>query len=428
MGTEDENLDQLRQWLAYGPKVPALAPGKEWHVFLSYRSVHRDWALHLNDALTQAGFKVFLDQFYLVAGASLATSLAQALSKSGSGVIVWSNESADSDWCQTEYQAMMTLKGKQGSTFRFVVIKTGAQDLPLFAQNALYEDFSQSPEGPHGAGLLRVMYGLVDKPLSDEAVRFAVRVDEQTKGELIKVRAAKVIGDATRLHALGMSRTLPWLASPMLACQAAEALIGLGERDKALEVLSAAEATFPKSIRPKQLKALALVRAGSWADAQSILAELYVAGHRDPETLGIFARTWMDRYKSSTNRHHLEKSRDLYAEAFQLAPHDSYTGINAASKSVLLGELEKASAIADQVEGLVGTEPAAGDYWKTATVAEVQLVRKNYAKAAELYASAVNIDTEAKSNHASTLAQARLLMDKLGTPPDARAAIEAAFA
>src|SRR5262249_32999664 len=155
---------------------------------------------------------------------------------------------------------------------------------------------------------------------------------------------------------------------------------------------------------------------------------LYAAGHRDPETLGIFARTWMDRYKESHDRHHLRRSRDLYAEAFTLAPNDSYTGINAASKSVLLGELDTAMMLANQVEKLVGTAPLRGEYWKTATVAEVQLLKRNYARAAELYAAAVTADPEAKDNHASTLGQARLLMDQLTTPGPDRAAIESAFA
>ena len=82
MATGD-NLDPLQQWLAFAPQGVELPAGKKWHVFLSYRSVHRDWALHLYDAFTQVGFKVFLDQFNLVAGASLVTSLAQALSDSG---------------------------------------------------------------------------------------------------------------------------------------------------------------------------------------------------------------------------------------------------------------------------------------------------------------------------------------------------------
>ena len=414
-------------WLAYAPQLPDLAADKKWHVFLSYRSVHRDWALHLYDALTQAGFRVFLDQFQLVPGTSLVASLSEALSQSAAGVILWSTQSADSQWCQTEYESMHNAKARPGSTFRFVVIKTDAQDLPLFAQNSLYEDFSNSPEGPHGAGLLRVMYGLIGQPLSEGAVRFAQQIDEQTKAQIAKVDGANEIGDAQLLFSLGTSRSLPWVTSPVLACRAATALIGLGEVDNALDVLTLAEETFPQSIRPKQLKALALARSGQWSEAQRILSELYAGGHRDPETLGIYARTWMDRYKSSGKLRHLEKSRDLYAEAFRITPNDYYTGINAASKSILLRELDTGVELASKVEAIVGVQKVPGDYWKSATVAEVQLIRKNYDKAAQLYRDAVSMNPESRGDHQSTLAQARLLMDVLEPAVDQRQVVEAAF-
>jgi hypothetical protein len=60
--------------------------------------------------------------------------------------------------------------------------------------------------------------------------------------------------------------------------------------------------TFPMAIRPKQLHALALARRGEGDDlmkAQEILGSLYELGERDPETLGIYARAWMDRYEKS---------------------------------------------------------------------------------------------------------------------------------
>jgi hypothetical protein len=64
--TDDNKLqDSLTQWLTYAPPVPSLAVGMKWHVFLSYRSIHRDWAIKLYDALTQAGFTVFLSSVRL---------------------------------------------------------------------------------------------------------------------------------------------------------------------------------------------------------------------------------------------------------------------------------------------------------------------------------------------------------------------------
>ena len=86
-----------------------------------------------------------------------------------------------------------------------------------------------------------------------------------------------------------------------------------------------------------------------------------------------------------------------------------------------------AETLAAAVEKLVGVKPRKGDYWATATVAEVQLMRRRFADAAKLYAAAVEDDPEAKGDHDSTRAQARRLMDKLGPGTEQRAAIEKAF-
>jgi hypothetical protein len=59
------------QWLDLAPKPGALAAGRQWHVFLSYRSVNRPWVLALYDVLNVLGCKVFLDQSVLTAAAPL---------------------------------------------------------------------------------------------------------------------------------------------------------------------------------------------------------------------------------------------------------------------------------------------------------------------------------------------------------------------
>ena len=101
--------------------------------------------------------------------------------------------------------------------------------------------------------------------------------------------------------------------------------------------------------------------------AQLVLGKLYAAGEIGPETLGIFARTWMDRYNETGERIALLKSRDLYRQAFEAFPTDYYTGINAASKSLLAGEKETAAQIAERVQKIVGDKPVVDDYWRTAT-------------------------------------------------------------
>jgi len=128
-------------------------------------------------------------------------------------------------------------------------------------------------------------------------------------------------------------------------------------------------------------------------------------GEIDPETLGILARTWMDRYNESGNRLFLLKSRELYRQAFEAFPTDYYTGINAASKSLLAGEKETAAQLAARVQDVIGEKPVANDYWKTATVAELQLLQAKYSEAAALYRAAVVTAPGDIASHEASRAQ-----------------------
>jgi tetratricopeptide (TPR) repeat protein len=198
-------------------------------------------------------------------------------------------------------------------------------------------------------------------------------------------------------------------------------------------MLEKMEQWFPKAIRPKQLRALALARRGKNNDlltAQDILGELYQMEERDPETLGIYARTWMDRYSKSGDVSDLKQSRDLYAEAFKGACDDYYTGINAAAKSVFLGseeDLKQAAEYAQQVQQIVGKEPHHENYWITATVGEVLLIQKKYKEAGRIYEAAVAMARAETGSHKSTWKQACRLMEKLQPPADERAMILKAF-
>ena len=77
-------MAQLEQWLKLAPPPVPLETGRKWHVFLSYRSTERKWVLALYDILTQLKYQVFMDQFVLVAGEALASSLGENLDASQS--------------------------------------------------------------------------------------------------------------------------------------------------------------------------------------------------------------------------------------------------------------------------------------------------------------------------------------------------------
>jgi hypothetical protein len=426
-----------QEWLRYAPKPRQLSANEKWNVFLSYRSVNRAWVLNLYDLLQELGHAVFLDQVALKAGEPIIDALQKALQASQAGVLIWSSASGDSEWVSKEYQTLEKLAGGNKG-FQFVPIRLDCSPLPPFAENRIFLDFADYPDGPNGGELLRLLHAIAGKPLSTEAAHFAAAQDEAAKQAANKINAAIANGNDGRLKELFERRGLPWQISAVLGCKAAEGLTKLGRNDDAIAMLSQLEAQFPKAIRPRQLHALALARraarAGSPQDldsAQEILAELYAGGERDPETLGIYARTWMDRHERDASELALRRSRDLYAEAFEGARDDYYTGINAAAKSVFLGtpeDLERAGAYAARVLEIVGTKVCPGDYWKTATVAEAFLMQKSYSRAAEVYRDAVAMAPEEIGSHETTWVQARRLMNKLGATDVERALVQAAFA
>jgi tetratricopeptide (TPR) repeat protein len=429
----------LADWLKFVPPPRPLEANEKWNVFLSYRSANRAWVLNLYDVLRVHGHQVFIDQCVLAAGDELITQLQDALKKSQSGVLVWSNATRDSKWVSREYQVMERMTDTKPS-FRFVPVRLDSSEVPEFAGNRIFLDFQAYPDGPNGGELLRLLHAVVGAALSPEAARFALEQDELSAEASAQIAAAIKHDRSDRLVELFEKGGLAWESSATLGGKVAEGLTKLGKYDLALDVLDKLSRQFPKAIRPKQLRALALNRrardgaatAGNDInDAQEILGILYERGERDPETLGIYGATWMERYKRSKDARHLRQSRDLYMEAFDTAQDDYYTGINAASKSVFLGgkdDLETGATLATRVQKIVGTEPRKGDYWFTATIGEVFLIRKQYAEAARLYAAAVATAPSEVGSHKSTWAQACALMEKLEPGADERALIRSAFA
>jgi|SRR5579875_2158836 len=420
------------QWLRLAPKPRPLGKGERWNVFLSYRSVNRNWVLNLYDVLHQQGFEVFLDQVVLAGGDQLIRVLEQGLEQSQAGVLVWSSATAESDWVRREYETLER-QANDRKTFCFVPVRLDSAKLPTFASNRVFLDFSSYPDGPNGGELLRLLHSITGKALSPEAAHFAAQQDAVAKQQADEIGAAIRNKDPELLWELFNAGGLAWETSSALGCKAAEGLVKLGRNDDAISMLEQIETRFPRAIRPQQLRALALARRGQNDDlrkAQRILGTLYEAGERDPETLGIYGRTWMDRYSQSGDRADLEQSRDLYAEAFENATDDYYTGINAASKSVLLGtpeDLERAKEYATRVQQIVGTEPHARDYWMTATVGEVFLLLGRFEEAARTYKAAVAMARAETGSHSSTWKQACRLMEKLSPSQAERSLVRSAF-
>jgi tetratricopeptide (TPR) repeat protein len=417
----------MQQWLQYAPTPPDRGKNS-YDVFISYRSSDRAWAMALYDALKLAHWDAFLDQYDLVPGANLATSLMESLQASSAGVILWSSRTKDSKWCQRERDAMVTLADRSGGTFKYVFAKLDAEELPLFAMGDLYTDFGDAPEGPRGVNLLRLMCGMRGVPLAADAVKLAEKMDQATKACLLAIKGAVAAGNASRLSEIGASNDSAMFASPGPLIAVSQGLIGLGKYDDAGAALKLAQDRFPTSIRVKQLQGLALRRLKKYQEAIDVLSELKEAGHQDPETMGILAAAWDGRYQQTGKTLNLRKSRDLYRTAFQADPRDYYTGINAASKSLFLGETEEAATIAATVQPLVQAASDGVDFWAACTLGELYLLQRAVDLAARQYQTVIDKHSSQVGNLESTQAQAERICTALGLSEAERKKVLTPFA
>ena len=225
------------------PRPEPLRPGRKYHVFISYRSVNRIWAITLYDVLRSCGHEVFLDQSALVSGGSLVGQLQDGLEQSQAGILIWSSATADSKWVQREYSTMEART--DNGDFNFVPVLLDQSKLPAFAQTRVFLDFTSYPDGPNGGDLLRLLHAVVGKPLSSEAVHFAAQQDDVARRLMAQIKARVQAGDHDGLVALFNAGGLAMQTSPAPGCAIAEGLTALRSYSSALDVLSRSRKRFP---------------------------------------------------------------------------------------------------------------------------------------------------------------------------------------
>jgi hypothetical protein len=203
-----------------------------------------------------------------------------------------------------------------------------------------------------------------------------------------------------------------------------EELLGGGDPLLAFEEAEQALARSPADLRLRQLRGLALARSGAAERANEALLALRGEGHEDGETLGILARTHKDLAERASGAARLEQlglAFDAYRRGYEAslgAGHEAdacFTGINAATASLLLGEPERASAIAREVELLCGRilERSRGEAsrWTLATLAEAALLLGDLPGAQRRYREAAALVAGRHGDLATMRRQARRILE-----------------
>lgn len=181
-------------------------------------------------------------------------------------------------------------------------------------------------------------------------------------------------------------------------------------------------ALTPDQLKLRQLWALALARCGAASKANEILAQLGER-FRDEETLGLLARTYKDLWLQSGDAARLRQARDAYREAHALSG-GTWSGINAATLTLLGGDVAQARQLARQVlqaleplllrfrAGDAATDDDAVAYWDYATIGEAALILEDHALVDWAYANAARVSVGQFGHRASSLRNAELLLQK----------------
>jgi class 3 adenylate cyclase len=226
-------------------------------------------------------------------------------------------------------------------------------------------------------------------------------------------------------HELWLSRDEgTWHSEPYFYVKLGETADKLGQVMFAHDILQEGLRYFPDQVRLTQLFALALVKCGFITRARDLLSGLMEKGHKDEETLGILGRVYKDLWLLSggalENSEYLRQSRDLYLEAFR-RNRGYYSGINAASMSLMLGDNVRAEKLAKVVLKICITfmkDAQERDYWGLATLGEGFLLLKKFKEAGRYYGLARKRGGKNFSYLASTRKQLLLLSRFMDVPED----------
>ena len=218
------------------------------------------------------------------------------------------------------------------------------------------------------------------------------------------------------IHELWDSRDAGvWASEPHFYRRLAESADSLGQAMFAHDVLQEALRVFPEDLRLTQLYALSLVKCGFLVEARDRLGRLVEKGAADEETLGILGRVskeiWLTSSGGDPSHPTLRTARDMYLKAFR-SSRGYYSGINAASLSLILGETQAAARLARLVVRICLESARSGggrDYWVMATLGEAQLVLGRQADAARCYLRARSLAGKNVAGLASSRRQVRLL-------------------
>ena len=211
--------------------------------------------------------------------------------------------------------------------------------------------------------------------------------------------------------------------SPALFRCLGERILAQGEPLLAYDVVTAGLTISPTDTRLRQLQGLALARSGATERAIAILEDLRRGNQPAEETLGMLGRTYKDLAATAATaerrREFLKNAAKIYGEAYRTTG-GYWSGINAATMTLLIGESDRAREMATKVreQCLKEVEDPRGDsYWEFAALGEASLVCRDLTQAGEWYARAAENSSGRYGDLESSRRNARLILKHWNEDP-----------
>jgi len=203
---------------------------------------------------------------------------------------------------------------------------------------------------------------------AEERVRVA-----RWAGGAVALEAIRLADDAAEVQQALARYAGSGLGGHQATLVAAEALVGMGAVQDALEALDRVEvdaAQLPAAVRVRvtQLRALAISLSGDHALAEALLQSVPGGVESAGIRGGILKRRWLD----TGRRTWLEASFEAYRSGNAATP-DPYLSVNVAAVALLLGRRDEARAEAERTLELVQARPSP-TYWDAASRAEALLL------------------------------------------------------
>lgn len=185
--------------------------------------------------------------------------------------------------------------------------------------------------------------------------------------------------------------------------------LGEGDALSAFDCAAAARRGGTDSPRLRYLMVRALAASGDSLGAMQLYDQLDLAASGDVDSLALAGRLWKDEafdHDGAERTKSLQRAAAAYDHAWQ-ASGASFPAINAASLYAMLGEKERAAALA----GPIAANVAADNYWDRATLVEALLLL-NRGDEALVHARAANAQAGTRAgDRASTCRQIARLAD-----------------